>query len=293
MIQTPSSEIGRGLTGQEQPDKAFLAAMGKILNAMNNGEASSARPRLLLLIEDHPATDFTEIIASMLENTFVYQGIAATLEDALPNVRAEEKNFVLYNLARVHYLRATTLVPSLRPPVLVAGAKVLAQIPRSVQDAALWEMAGDMETMRRNPESAQKYYARLAESGRSAAYAQYKTALSYLQNDKITQGMEGLQKALKAQGAVGFLRHRLYQEIAKQETRDRHYARAVENLMLSARVQQEKEKPFRLSLDVAQMLIQQGQGRLVLPYLTQARLVSPGDSDPRIAALEAQARRAR
>jgi predicted Zn-dependent protease len=283
-------ELGLGLKGQPRPDRAFLAAINKINDALVQGDANMARPRLLLLIEDNPAVNFTELIAPMLENTLLYQGVVATLEDALPTVRSADKNFVFYNLARVQYFRATTLTPNLRVPVLVAGAKVLAQIPRSVQDVALWEMAGDMETMRRNPDAAQKYYLRLVDSGRPAAYAKYKTALSYVQADRLADGIGELQKALKAEGAVGLLRHRIYQELARIDTRERRYKQAMENLMFSGRVNQEKDKPFRLRLDVAQMLIQLGQGRSVLPYLTLARAISPDDT--RVALLEDQARRA-
>jgi predicted Zn-dependent protease len=279
-----------GLKGQPRPDRAFLATMTKIMDAFAQGDANMARPRLLLLIEDNPAVNFTEIIAPMLENTLLYQGVVATLEDALPIVRPTDKNFVLYNLARVQYFRATALTPSLRGPVLAAGAKVLAQIPRSVQDVALWEMAGDMEAMRRDPNAAQKYYQRLVDSGRPAAYAKYKIALAYVQADKLADGTSELQKALKAEGAEGLMRHRIYQELARIDTRERRYKLAAENLMLSARVNQEKGKPFRLHLDVAQMLIQLGQGRLVVPYLARARSISPDDA--RIAPLEAQARRA-
>jgi predicted Zn-dependent protease len=283
-------ELGIGLKGQPRPDRAFLAAINKILNALAQGDANLARPRLSLLIEDNPAVNFTELIAPALENILVYQSVVATLEDALATVRPADKNFVLYNLARVQYFRATTLTPNLRGPVLAAGAKVLAQIPRSVQDVALWEMAGDMETMRRDPNAAQKYYQRLVDSGRPAAYAKYKTALSYVQADRFADGTNELQKSLKAEGAVGLLRHRIYQELARIDTRERRYKQAIENLMLSARVNQEKDKPFRLRLDVAQMLIQFGQGRLVLPYLTLARSLSPDDT--RIPLLEDQARRA-
>ena len=290
MMQLQESLV-QGLKGQPVPSKSFLVSLQKIQDGFAQGDASSARPKLLLLIEDSPTVDFTESIALLLENTLVYQGVVATLEDAMTSIRAEDRNFLLYNLARVHYLRATILIPNLRPPVLAAGAKVLAQIPRSVQDGALWEMAGDMETMRRAPDSARGYYLRLSESGRSSAYAQYKTAMAYILSGKGADGIEGLRKALLSSGATGLLRHVIYQEIARQETVDRRYKQAVDILMLSANVPQEKEKPFRLRLDVAQMLLQLGQGRLILPYLAKARAIAPDDT--RIAELEAQARRAR
>lgn len=267
-----------GLTGQPRPDAATERELRKAVEGVTGGDVAAARPELLLVLEKAPASDFTELLEPALLDTQAYTGSASVVQEALDKAPRTEKNFLLYNLARIHLLRARKIQANYRTSPLNAASRVAAQFDPKFSDAALWELAGDIEAERGEPEKAAPYYERMGQNGGSRALARYRIGSAYARRFLYDKAEKAYLEGVKADAGAGKrMRHWLYQGLASvylQMGRDKE---AGEALVQSGKVTQDDDQPYRLRTDIARQFINRGLYKPAADYLRVVIRFQPDD----------------
>jgi hypothetical protein len=250
------------------------------VEGVTGGDVAAARADLLLALEKAPAADLTELIEPALIDTQAYTGSATVVQEALAKAPAAQRNFLLYNLARVHLLRARRVLSAYRSGPLNAASKVAALFEPKLSDPALWELAGDIEAERGEPEKAAPYYERMAQGGGSKALARYRIGNAYARRFLFDKAEKAFLEGVKLDGGKGKqLKHWLYQSLASlylQMGRDRDAGTA---LVTSGRVAQDDDQPYRLRTDIARQFIQRGLYRPAADYLRLLLRFQPDDGN--------------
>ncbi|MGC4046120.1 MAG: tetratricopeptide repeat protein [Armatimonas sp.] len=267
-----------GLTGQPKPDAATERDIRQAVEGVTGGDVAAARGDLLLALEKAPASDLTDLLEPALLDTQSYTGSATVVQEALAKAPQGDRNFLLYNLARIHLLRARKIQATYRTAPLNAASKVAAQFEPKFSDSALWELAGDIEAERGEPEKAVPYYERMAQNGGSRALAKYRIGSAYARRFLYDKAEKAYLEGVKADAGTGKkLRHWLYQGLAStylQMGRDKD---AGEALVQSGRVTQDDEQPYRLRTDIARQFINRGQYKPAGDYLRMVIKFQPDD----------------
>jgi len=279
-----------GLTGQLKPSAAVVAKIQKAANdILGNGDLGRARPDLLLAVEDNAQTDLTDLLTVVVRDDTVYDGLAATLEEAVTAEKADaaRQRFVRYNLTRLHLLRARQSLRGAGGPKDALAraeteARKLVDEPATARDSAALELLGDVLVEQNRMDNARAVYERIGLSNRSApaAYAQFKIGQMYQR--ALQPGLaeaayrKGLATASAAGDAPPDLLHALYQNMAAVYVKKANFAAATDALLRSARVPA-PDAAFRLRTDVAQTLLDLGYAREVQSYAALALRLTPDD----------------
>jgi predicted Zn-dependent protease len=274
-----SSLAQAGLSGQPRPDAAVERALRRAVDGVTMGDVAAARADLLLALEKAPAADVTELIEPALADAQAYTGSATVLQESLPRASAVEKNYLLYNLARLHLLRARRLAPSNRIQPLTQASRVAAFFDPKLADPVLWELAGDIEAERGEPEKAAPYYEKMAQGGGSKALAKYRIGSAYARRFLSDKAEKAFIEGIKADAGNGKrLRHWLYQGLASLYLQMGREKEAGEALVASGRVTQDDEQPYRLRTDIARAFLQRGVYRPAADYLRLVVRFQPDDA---------------
>lgn len=281
-----------GLTGQPRPSAPVVAKIQKAVNdILGVGDLGRARPDLLLAVEDNAQADLTDLLAVVVRDDTVYDGLAATLEEAVTVAKTDAagQRFVRYNLARLHLLRARQSLRGAGGPKNALAraeseARKLAGNPATARDAVALELLGDVLVEQNRPDDARPVYERISLSDRlaPAAYAQFKIGQMYQRALQPGLAEAAYRKGLGVANAAGDappeLLHALYQNLAAVYVRRANYAAATDALLRSARIPApDAAATFRLRTDVAQTLLDLDYAREVQSYAALALRLSPGD----------------
>jgi predicted Zn-dependent protease len=268
-----------GLSGQPRPEPAVERELRRAVEGVTGGDLASARADLLLALERAPAADVTELIEPALADAQAYTGSATVVQEALGKAAPSEKNFLLYNLARIHLLRARRIAAAYRTRPLGAASKVAALFDPKFADPALWELAGDIEAERGEPEKAAPYYEKMAQGGGSKALAKYRIGSAYARRLLFDKAEKAFSEGIKADAGGGRkLRHWLYQGLASLYLQMGREKDAGEALIASGRVSQDDEQPYRLRTDIARLFVQRGVYRPAAEYLRLVVRFQPDDA---------------
>ena len=281
-----------GLTGQPKPAAPVVARIQKAVNdILGSGDLGRARPDLLLAVEDNAWADLTDLLAVVVRDDTVYDGLAATLEEAVTTEKkdAARQRFVRYNLARLHLLRARQSLRGAGGPREAlaraeSAARKLADESARTRDAGALELLGDILVEQSRLDDARAAYERIGASDRPApaAYAQYKIGQMYQRALQPGLAEAAYRKAITTANAAGDappeLVHALYQNLAAVYVKRANYAAATDALLRSARISApDAAATFRPRTDVAQTLLDLGYAREVQSYAALALRLSPDD----------------
>jgi tetratricopeptide (TPR) repeat protein len=275
-----ASAAQAGLSGQPRPDPATEKALRRAVDGVTGGDVAAARGDLLLALEKAPASDITELIEPALGDAQAYSGSATVIQEALTKAPASERNFLLYNLARTHLMRARRLAAANRNTPLNLASRVAQQFETRLSDPALWELAGDIEAERGEPEKAAPYYDRMAQGGGSRALGKYRLGNAYYRRFLFDKAEKAYLEGVKADAGVGKkLKNWLYSGLASLYLEMGREREAGDALLQSGRVSQDDEKPYRLRTDAAKLAIQRGLYRPAAEYLRVVVRFQPDDPE--------------
>ncbi len=282
------------LSGQPALSPEAAAKIKMDAATILRGEIATGRPDLLLVVEANAAADFTPLVARVVGDDTTYNGLAATLEEAVgkASTDAARKNYLLYNLANLHLLRSQ-LVRSAgeRRAPLNAAADATDGFGKDLHDPAAWELKGDVHAEQGDLDGALSAYRQMTESGADGARVQYKMGFAYERANRMALAEKSYTAAATAQMTTGAggpkLRHLIYQGLTRTEMAQGNDPAALAALARSAKVGQDDAAPFSYRLDAARRLLQRGYGREVKAYADAAVAAMPDDADA--AALRAQA----
>ncbi|MBC8102582.1 MAG: hypothetical protein H7Z41_08335 [Cytophagales bacterium] len=250
------------------------------------GDASRARPSLLLLVEKNAAADLTDNLSGALRDADSYTALAATLEDVLGTASERERPFVRFNLARVHLIRAGYAGTARGRSALLARASFAADALRNgTRDPAADGLRGDIESARGNVGAAIAAYQRMVSSGGSKSDAQYRIGAAYARARRYGLAEQALISAARSVGSDGIadpaLAYRAYQELALIYLLQGNTPEAARALRQSvAKLGTELPRGVVLRLDVAQqLLVRGGYARDVIAYLETAARLFPRDEN--------------
>ena len=280
-----------GLVGQPKPPAAVIATIRRASDdIVGTGDLGRARGDLLLAVENHPTADLTEHLALVVRDNTSYDGLAATYEDAAKAKTGDEQRYVLYNLARLHLLRARQMLrggvrsgSGALQSVLAVAARTARRVadPAITRDVGALELLGDVFAEQNDTQRAQAAYERIALSGvpNAPAMAGVRVGALFLRAGRTADAEAALRRGISsAAGAGADLTHQLYQNLALAYVRRSAFGPAADALERSARVTLDPSAtPFRLRTDVAQTLLDRGYAREVNAYATAALRVTPDD----------------
>lgn len=301
LLLSLSSPSLAGLTGQPQPSADLSGRLQSATRQflLAGGDTGKARPDILLLVEQNPTADVTDLYAPALRDTPLYNGLVDLLSEQATAKKASqtEYTFIVYNLARTHLLRARLYDTSgSRRAFLDAASKTAALFGQDLRDPGAWELKGDIEAERGDIEAASAAYNRVATSGGGRARAQYLIAGALQRVNRPGPAQRAFDDAIRAAQSEGEreMLHLAYQGLAGLLLRQGNAPAALDALARSARATPTDGKPFRYRLEVAQQLLGRGYGREVAAYADAALRVSPDDEGAKAlkeAALRARSRR--
>ena len=288
------------MDGQAKPDAKSDAALRKIVSDITSGTAdlSRMRPALLMSIEKNAALDITDQITPILGDDVLYFGVIATFEDALRDAADKTADYIRYNLARTHLLRARRVrLTTDKAAILTAASQVAAPFRvNGMRDFAALDLAADIEGERGRADDAIALYKRIATLGDAATpypsktYAAFKTAQLQQkigQNDSALQYFAEAIRLERAAGNAQYLTHLSYQGIADIYVRQGNDPAALKAVADSARVTQNGDKPYRFRLDVARRLLQRGYKKAIMDFAAKAVQIAPDDPDAKQLSREA------
>jgi tetratricopeptide (TPR) repeat protein len=276
-----------GMNNQPKPPADAAAKIrAAAADILGTGDLGKARPALYLAVEAHAATDLTDLLAAVVRDDTVYNGLVSVFEDAARGKTGAPADFLTYNLARLHLLRSRQAGSSQgRSAALSQAAEAAGRLAKdNLRDAGAWELIGDIYAEQGKREQAEGAYSRIATSGATgaAAYAQLKIGALYHRANRLAQAEDAYQRGIRADAAGGNPRretlHRLYQGLAALYLERGNENGAVDALLRSARVTQDPDAPFRLQMDVARRLLRLGRAREALTYTEAALRFAPGDA---------------
>ncbi len=275
-----------GLTGQPKlPADAAARIRSAAAAIVGTGDLGTARPGLYIAVEDNVTADLADLLATVVRDDVTYNGLADTFESAVRAKTGDDQRFALYNLARLHLLRArVTLRAAAKQAVLAQAERTARRVTDTAsRDAAAWELLGDIYAEQGNPEQAQAAYERINRGGAPGAMAQahLKIGVAYQRAGRLELAEAAYRRGISADNAApskgGETLHRLYQNVASLYVQRGKYRDALDALSRSARVAPDASAPYRLRLDVAQALLARGYAREVLAYAEAALRVTPDD----------------
>jgi tetratricopeptide (TPR) repeat protein len=277
--------VWAGISGQPKlsaEDAGKFSAAARLFNPQG-GDPGKGRADLLLLIEAAPTADFTDYLALPVSDDSAYNGIVATLSDALATRKADDPQatYLLYNIARTHYLRALRFrTQGEQRPFLEVGIKALDRLPTSVRDTAAYELRGDIEAFRGNTDAAVMSYKRMTASGGTTASVNYKIGLTYLRANRLADALASLESAARAassDAAQQRTAHYAYVAISQVYYQQGNERSAIVALGQAAKVKQDTATPFNFRLEIAQLLLRRGHAAEVAAYAEAAVRHNPDD----------------
>ena len=263
---------------------------------IRRGDVAAARPNMLLLVEANPAADFSYNLWPVLQDYTTYAGIVDVLEEAAGKADAKNKPFVLYNLMRVHEIRAKTLsTVAARKPYLEAARNVAKRFPKTFRDPGLYAVLGDIEADAGNMEAAAANYKKMGITGSGTpAMAYYKTGMAYLDAKSTADAEAAFKRGLSADAQSGAnskqaAYHFLYQGLAGSYMQKGDFTQAANAITESVRVRPKPAPPYLL-LNRALELLQRNpaSAKTVLDYANAALVLNP--DAPGMAALRDEAK---
>ncbi len=279
-----------GLKGQPKPSPSVVAKAqeASATLARFDGDKNAARPELLTLVEANATADLTDVIAPALDDANTYTSLIATLDDALQTQTTDaSRAFVRYNRARISLLRARAL-PSKNAkdlPLLEAEQALKGFDAVTSRDPAYWELMGDVQAEKGEPDAAAIAYKKIITSGGNNAEAQFKTAQAYARANRFALAKAAFDAGIRADAANGYaggkrMKHLLYQGLASLYYAQGDEKNALDALLLSAKVTQDTDAPYRLRLDVARRLLSRGgHAREIQAYADAALKLAPDDDE--------------
>jgi hypothetical protein len=271
-----------GLAGQPAPSSSVASAVRAAVAEATTGDVAAARSDLQLAVERAPETDFSDLVEPALIDGPCYNGVAGVLQEALASSASDRDKsaYLLYNLARVHLLRARKLGASYRVAPLSAGSSVAAKFDVKRNDPALWELAGEIESERGNIEAAQKFFLKMGNSSAARALTFYRIGIAYERRLDYLNAEKSYLDGIRADGGTGKrLKHNLYQNLAGLYLGLGRNREAADALMQSSRVTQDDDAPFRLRLDVARKALSMRQFKPAADYLRVVVRFQPDDAE--------------
>jgi tetratricopeptide (TPR) repeat protein len=295
-----ASAARAGLVGQPRPtDDTTARLRGAVRQFLiEGGDLGKARPDLILLIERDLTADVTDLLAPALYDEGAYTAVATTYADGLTALDAGDpkRPFLLYNLARVHVLRANSVSSATeRKGYLDAAARVAEKFPPRPGDPAIWELRGDVESARGNTDAAVAAYRKMAVSGGALpALGLYKVGMAYQIGRRFSDAQVAYDAAARADrlslSGGRELLHLIYQGMASLALLQERFPAALRALDQSTRVSQDSSAPFHLRLDVARQLLRQGYGAEVAAYCDAAVKLAPDDDEAKALLADAKER---
>lgn len=287
---------GPGLDGQKPPPEAVVRKMNEAMNqyTIAGGDLAQARPDILLLVEENATSDFAYFMTPVFKDTITYNGIVDTLEEAYTKADAKTKPFVLFNIARVHEIRAGMMPQGApRKSYLEAARKATARFDKTFQDPNLWAVKGDIESDAGNTDAAIANYKKIAYTGSGTpVFAQYKIAEALQEAGRTPEAEAAYKKGIDADAAAGAtggreMRHYLYQGLVLLYLKKGDYAQAATALTASARVKAEPKPYYLLPYNAEALLQRSSYAQTVLDYANAALALNP--DAPGMAALRDKA----
>jgi predicted Zn-dependent protease len=283
-----ASAAWAGMDGQPKPSEDTVKRLRSAVNQflIEGGDVGKARPDLILLVERDVTADLADLVAPALRDDLAYSGVAQAYADALKEKEGDEKarNFILYNLGKIHLYRSRYL-PSgpLKRPVLDAAERTVKMFPENIRDWTVWELRGDIETEQEDTASAQAAYQRMLPGGGPRALSQYKMAVALQRGRNFTDARASYEAALRSDAASenggGFLFHQITIGLAALYQQQGNDPQALQMLARAATAKQDKDKPYRFDLTVARRLLQRGYGKEVQAYAEAAVKNDPEDTN--------------
>lgn len=274
-----------GLAGQPALSAAAAARIRAESGNVLKGEIATGRPNLFLAIQANATADFTDLVARVIGDDTSYNGIVSTLEEARQSAKTDaDRQFLLYNLARVHLLRSLLIRQGFdRRPALDAAADTASQFATGTTDPAVGELKGDIAAERGDVPGALAGYKEMLDNGAPAAQFKYKTGWAYERANRTALASGAYNAAALAQATSGAggaqLKHLIYQGLTRVAVSQGDYSAALRALAKSASVGHDDTAPFKYRLDAASRLLQHGYAKEVLAYANAALAASPGDAD--------------
>jgi tetratricopeptide (TPR) repeat protein len=283
-----------GLSGQPLPSADTVVRLRAAVRqfVIPGGDLGKARPDLILLVERDPTADLTDFLAPALLDTVAYQGVADAFAEALENETDEtKKNYLRYNLARLHLIRARFYNTSTQKrPILEVAARLAGQIPNALRDNAAAELKGDIELERGDTTAAMTAYGRITGPG-GTALSQYKMGQAYQKTSRYREAETAYAAALKADAqsasGQGQLHHYVWQALGSTYLAQRRDADALNALSRSVKVKTSEGGNVRFLSDLARALLARGYKKEVAAYAQSALKLAP--DDPEMSGLAAEA----
>jgi tetratricopeptide (TPR) repeat protein len=290
-----------GLVGQPAPPAGTIATINRaIADITGTGDLGRARPALYLAVEAQATADLTDYLASLLRDDVIYNGLAATFEEAVQSKRGDEQRFARYNLARLHLLRARQLVqtrvsggPREALATAAAQARKLIDDPNAARDPGALELLGDVLSEQDRPDEAARVYERIAFTSRpsATAHAQLKIGQAYQKASRLELAEAAYRRGIGVASSGGEALHNLHQSLASVYVRRGDFRAAAASLERSARVPTDAGgASFRPRTDVARVLLDRGYAREARAYAAAALRLFPGDEALRRLERDAAAR---
>ena len=284
-----------GLEGQPKPTDDTIIRLRNAVNQflINGGDVGKARPDLILLVERDVTADVTELLAPALRDPLAYQGLAQTFSDAQNSeTDPAKKNYISYNLARLHLFRSQVYTTSAqRRPFLEAAAHVAAQLPETLKDPAAWELKGDIAMEQGQMSAAVAAYGRIS-GPNSTALAQYKIGVAYQKQSRYREAETAFLAASRADAASpdggGQLYHYIWQGLGVLYLAQHRDNDSLAALSRSARVKETRAGTFHPKIELARALLAHGYGRQVAAYADDGLKV--WKDDPELTQLRNQAK---
>lgn len=273
-----------GVAGQPAAPAGLAAEVSAAAGRVSSGsDTGGGRGALIALVEKNAAADIADLLAPALTDGNTYTTLVATFEDAREAAKTgDEKRYILYNIARTHYLRARLLPQNAKAAPLAAAARAITPFEKDRErDPAVWELAGDTYSERLDTASAEAAYKKMQAGGGSPVMAQYKLGVAYHRGRRYDPAQRAYEAALRADQGSGNAQkemyHRIYQALASLFLTQGNDPAAERALLLSARAQPDPDKPYKLQTSVANALLRRGRASAAYAYAQAALKVTPDD----------------
>jgi tetratricopeptide (TPR) repeat protein len=241
------------------PSPKTIASIQEASALLRTGaDAARGRPMLFDAVEKAVTTDLTDSLVSAVAENIAYTGLTAVFEDALKDTKnnSNEADWIRYNLARLHLLRARVLRGEPKQSALRTAQRVATPLGTNVRN---FELQGDIAVERGDLEAASAFYRRTIAYAGSAVLSFYKIGLAYQKNNRPSETEVAFNDALRADarsssGGKAY-KHLIYQALGSLFFEQQRKPEAAKMLLASVKVQIDNERPFALRVGLAKALL--------------------------------------
>jgi tetratricopeptide (TPR) repeat protein len=282
LLQRDSMLSRQVLAGQPSTNPAARRLIRRhALAVLNDPDPGKARTALLIALEPVAHCDIVDLLADTLAEETIYRGFASILaEVAEDDPDADKRRFAKFNLARLHLAKAALLTGATARKALVKSAQRALDTNGSLDRDPAWvELQSEIAFLLGKVDESLAIATRLAALSGNPARAACRLGDLQRRSGRLDAAAATLAAALRKNSDGRLWKHRLLQRFAWVEWDRGRKEAAVEMLLESAKVDQDRDQPFPFETALARRMAGTADSARLARYAAAASAHLPGDPD--------------